>query len=379
MVEKSRHAEIAGAGIAGLTAAAVLAKRGWTVRVHERGSDLREIGAGIFIWENAYKALEEVEAIEELSKTWERVDRHTLRDYKNRVLQSDWLRNSVLYTAKRQDLHRSLANAARAAGAEIVTSSPVAAARPEGILVLDSGEQLQADLVIGADGVHSRVRDSLDLAIAKSNMRDGCGRYLVSRQEGDPVNHTTEVWSGGRRLGIAPVSPDDVYLFLCAPEKDELATHQTPFDPELWTTTYPDFKELIERIPTGNDSRWAPFYEVVCRSWSEGRVAIIGDAAHAMAPNLGQAACVSMANAVALGQALTKYDDVPTALEVWEQAEREMTETTQNFARWYGRMGTQWPRPLEDARSLLVKTVLSRPGFQHKINAAATYYPQLDV
>ena len=252
---RKRTVEIAGGGIAGLTAAAVLAKYGWSVRVHERASELREIGAGIFIWENALRSLEEIGALDELSQNWHRVDNHQLRDHKGQLLQDNWLHNSRLYTARRTDLHRAIANAARRAGAEILTSSSVSHARPDGVLVLENGEEIEADLIIGADGVNSRVRDSLDLALVKVNLRDGCGRYLVPRKPEDSDGITTEAWVGGRRIGIAPVSEDEVYLFLCGPEKDRGARDQTPFKPQTWIESYPQYRDYIERIPTDGQTR----------------------------------------------------------------------------------------------------------------------------
>lgn len=375
---KRRSAEIAGGGIAGLMAAAVLGNRGWTVRVHERAPELREIGAGIFIWENAIKGLEEIGALEELAKDWERVDNHELRDHRGRTLQSNWLRNTRLYTAKRTSLHRALANAAEGAGAELVTNSSVRAATPDGVLYLDSGQEVTADLVIGADGVHSRVRDSLDLVLKKVNLRDGCGRYLVPRLPGDPVNQTIEEWHGGRRLGIAPVSPDDVYLFLCAPDDDIEAIAQYPFDPESWARSYPRYREVLQRIPRYPEGRWAPFYETTVRSWVSGRVALLGDAAHSMAPNLGQAACVAMTNAISLGQALDRWEDVPTALQRWEASERRVSDDTQRYSHLYGSVGTHWPSALEGVRSLLIKTVGRSKRVQRRINAAATYYPTIE-
>lgn len=372
---QQRRAEIAGGGIAGLTAAAVLAKYGWSVRVHERASELREIGAGIFIWENALRSLEEIGAAEELSAHWHRVENHQLRDHKGTLLQDNWLRNSRLYTARRTDLHRAIANAARRAGVEIVTSSPVAFARPEGVLVMEGGEEIRADLVIGADGVNSRVRDSLDLSLIKVNLRDGCGRYLVPRKPEDGDGITTEAWVAGRRIGIAPVSEDQVYLFLCGPEKDRGASDQNPFKPEPWIESYPQYRDYIERIPRDGQTRWAPFYEVETKSWKSGRVALLGDAAHAMAPNLGQAACVSMTNAIALAYALEREHDVERALEQWEQSERRVADATQRYSRLYGRIGTRWPKGLQAFRSLLLRTVMRAPAVQHRVNSAATYFP----
>ena len=76
MSSPTRHAEIAGGGLAGLTTATALAQRGWSVRLHERGRELREIGAGIFMWENALRVLEEIGAFDEAVHRAERIDSH---------------------------------------------------------------------------------------------------------------------------------------------------------------------------------------------------------------------------------------------------------------------------------------------------------------
>src|SRR5215468_6451746 len=103
-----RHAEIAGAGFAGLAAACALAQRGWSVRVHERADRLRTTGAGIYIYENGLRVLE------------------------------------------------ALAEQAKKAGVEIMLNSTGVSALPDGALTLADGTTRQADLVIGADGTGSR-------------------------------------------------------------------------------------------------------------------------------------------------------------------------------------------------------------------------------
>ena len=119
------HIEVAGAGLAGLTAATALARRGWSVRVHERSPELREIGAGIYLWENALRALEEVGAYDAVAARGERIHSPELRDHHHRLLQREWLREGRLYTIPRRELHTALADAAQAAGVEIRTSSAV--------------------------------------------------------------------------------------------------------------------------------------------------------------------------------------------------------------------------------------------------------------
>lgn len=371
------HVEIAGAGLAGLTMASALALRGWDVRVHERGRELREIGAGIYLWENALRALEAVGAYDAVAAAGERINSPELRDHRHRLLQQEWLRDGRLYTIPRRSLHAALVDAAKVAGVEIVTSSPVAGASAEGGLELMDGTMLPADLVIGADGVHSRVRETLGLTAKITNLRDGCGRHLIPRTAEDPVNVAQEEWSGGRRIGIVPSSLEWTYIFLCCPESDIEGIQQQPFNRATWIDSFPNYRSQLERIPDMPEGRWAAFYDVVTWGWYRGRAAIVGDAAHAMSPNLGQAACVAMTNSVALAQSLD-VNDVDRALEVWQRSEKPVVDRVQRYSRFYGRIGTAWPPSLLDVRSALVWSLAKAKPVQRRIQFAAGYFPSLD-
>ncbi|MCV7103522.1 FAD-dependent monooxygenase [Mycobacterium palustre] len=372
------HVEIAGAGLAGLTAAAALASRGWSVRVHERGRELREIGAGIYLWENALRALEAVGAYDEVLSGGERISSPELRDHRHRLLQREWLRHGRLITIPRRALHAALVNAARRAGAHIETNSPVAGAHPFGALELTDGTLLPADVVIGADGVHSRVRESLGLTRKIVNLGDGCGRHLIPRTPEDPVNVVMEQWNGARRIGVVPSSPEWTYVFLCGPERDTACTEQQPFNRETWIRSFPHFRSQLERIPDVPEGRWAAFYDVTTTGWRKGRAVIIGDAAHAMSPNIGQAACMAMVNSVALAQALDRYEP-DDALALWERVERPVTARVQRYSRLYGRVGTQWPDRLLDLRSALIWSLGKARPVQRRIQFAAGYFPALDT
>ena len=371
-----RHAEIAGAGIAGLTAAAVLAQRGWSVRVHEKADELREIGAGIFVWENGIRVLESIGAFEAATARAEPVRYWELRDQRRRLLQGSWMMAGArLYLILRTELHQALADAATAAGAEIVTGSVVSHATRDGELVLEDGSTLRGDLVVAADGVYSRVRDALQLGLVVRDLQDGCSRHLITRSGRDPKGITIEYWHGGRRIGICPCSPDRVYVYLCCPARD-IAGRAKPLDRETWIETFPHLGDVVGRIP--DIGRWACFYDAACHSWSAGRVALVGDAAHAMSPQLGQGACVAMANALALGQALDLTDDVPTALQIWERSERWVTDATQRYSRIYGKIGITWTDRLLDVRSALVWMLGRSELIQKKANVAAHHFPRLD-
>jgi 2-polyprenyl-6-methoxyphenol hydroxylase-like FAD-dependent oxidoreductase len=368
-----RHAEVAGAGIAGLTVAAALAQRGWSVRVHERGSEPREIGAGIFVWENGLRALEAIGAIERATARAEPIDRWELRDERGRRLQGSWMQGAGrLNLILRTELHRALADVCLRSDVDIVTNSSVSYATADGELLLEGGESHRADLIVGADGVYSRIRDALQLSVGVRDLQDGCGRHLIPRTDSDPKNVTLEYWDAGRRIGICPCSTEDVYVYLCCPAED-VEGREKPLNVDSWARSFPGFRDVLERIP--DVGRWATFHDVVTRAWRCGRVALVGDAAHAMSPNLGQGANVAMTSGVSLAHALETYADVPSALEAWELRERPVVEATQRYSRMYGRIGTSWPAWALDARSALVWGIGRSKRLQNKINAATFHFP----
>lgn len=375
------HAEIAGAGLAGLACAAALAQRGWKVRVHEKSKQLREIGAGLYCWKNALDALRELGVYEKVAATG--VASHVprlLQDHMGREinLRRDDDPAPELIVVLRTELHRILAERAVECGAEIVTDSPVLGADPEGRLEFRDGLGPKVDLVVGADGVFSRVRDSLKLATQVADLRDGCGRHLIPRRPGDSLNdQRIEMWNGGRRIGMAPVSKDQHYVFLCCPESDIAGRTQQPFNLEAWIESHPQHREYLERLPRHPAEHWRPFFNVTCSSWSRGRVCIVGDAAHGMAPNLGQGACVAIVNAVVLARAVSASSDVMAALKQWEAVERPYIDKTQRMSFLYGAVGTRWPRQALGLRSRILPLLARTDLFQHSLRVAVTHQPGL--
>lgn len=377
----ARRAEIAGAGLAGLAAAAALAQRGWEVKVHERGKELREIGAGIYLWQNALDALRDLGVYDKVAESGVRSEKpRLLQDHKGKevVIRRDGDPDPELIVILRTELHRILADRAIAAGVEIVTNSHVLGADPEGRLEFSDGLGPKVDLVVGADGVFSRVRDSIRLTERIVDLKDGCGRHLIPRQSGDSLNsRRIEMWNGGRRIGMAAASNDHHYVFLCCPENDIQGRMQQPFNLEAWVDSHPNYQEYLKRLPRHPEEYWRPFFNVACSAWSRGNVCIVGDAAHGMSPNLGQGACVAITNATVLARAVSQSGDIPAALTRWENAERPYIDQTQRMSYLYGYVGTRWPHKLLGLRSRILPLLAKTNRFQRNLRCAVDHRPAI--
>ena len=338
-----RHAEIAGAGFAGLTAACALAQRGWSVRVHERGQRLRTTGAGIYIYENGLRVLAAVGAYAAAIEGAPFAHTREVRDDRNRVISVHRWEGSRVFSIVRQTVINALAAAAERAGVEIVTGSVAAAAGADGELLLADGRTLKADLIVGADGSNSAVREAVGLLWKRKFLVDGATRLLISKTEQERLaadaGTTVEYWSGTRRVLYTPCSENDVYIALTMLDRDETAK-ATPVRKDAWKRWFPHLEPLIERF--GEQGRYDRFDLIKLRRWSAGRVALVGDAAHAQPPNIGQGGGCAMMNALSLAVHLERHADVSAALAAWEKNERPITEHAQRISYLLG-LPTTWP------------------------------------
>jgi 2-polyprenyl-6-methoxyphenol hydroxylase-like FAD-dependent oxidoreductase len=369
------HAEIAGAGIGGLTAATALALRGWAVRVHEQAPELRDIGVGTSIWANGHHVLAAIGALDQVLQAGTKIIRIEVRDNQNRLLRADNLAGDARgLVILRADLYRTLVDAARRAGVEIVVNSTIVAADPSGALMTADGQRLPGDLIIGADGYHSKVRDSLGLAEEVGFVTDAyIGRTIIPRDDTNQPGTIQEYWAGTRCCGVLSCG-DFNYMFLSAPEdcphnSEEVRTQSIAA--QAWSADFPFLDHLFQQIK--GKVIWGRYPIVRCRAWSQGRVALIGDAAHGMPSTLAQGAGCAMSNALALAEAVTGASDIPKALTDWESRERTVTEITQRWAVLYLTLLKRWPDNLRDMRAAIMAEAFASPGIRDHFTTAARH------
>lgn len=333
-----RHAEIAGAGFAGLIAGIALRQRGWTVRIHEASRELRAFGAGIFIWENGLRVLQAIGAYHEVIGGAHEAGVYETR-HGNRLIATRAFPASAgtrMITMTRQHLYAAILRAARREGVDIITGSTVVGATPKGVLLTEDGGQYQADLVVGADGVKSRVRDSVGLLKERNVYGDGIIRVLAPRMKRElgpgPWDHVIDFWNlehRSLRILYVPCNEDDLYLAMMAPVTDREAS-SIPVRQDIWIESFPQLEPVLRKVVVGG--RYDAYETSKLIRWSSGQVAIVGDAAHAMAPTLGQGAGTAIVNALALAINVSEDDNLQEALQKWENQERPLTEYTQDMS-----------------------------------------------
>ncbi|MFB6978470.1 FAD-dependent oxidoreductase [Streptomyces scopuliridis] len=333
MSDQARHAEVAGAGFAGLTVSIALARKGWSVRLHEQNDELRDFGAGILLWRNAMLALEVIGVAATIR------ERGVLPDSYDTSLNGELVSEEIpgfpYWAITRPELHALLTDAAREVGVEIVAGSKAVAAEPAGVLVLEDGSRLEADLVVATDGAGSAVRNSLPALVQeRKKYQDGVCRVLIPRPDefkGEEWDRVIDFWTlepDAMRILFIATGPDTIYMGMMASTANERAS-RIPIDVEVWSERFPHLASAIELAGVATGGRHDAYQTNKVTPWSDNRVVLVGDAAHAMCPALGQGASVGIVNAVELAHTLDQYDDITEALAIWEERERPMSDAAQ--------------------------------------------------
>jgi salicylate hydroxylase len=329
---------IIGGGIGGLTAARALCRRGIEVAIYESAPELREIGAGVALGPNAMKVLRSLGLEDDVRAIAGRWDWALTRNGKTgRVIsktgreQQASLFGSAGATAHRADLLDVLSNSVPS---ELVTlgtrcigvepDGPVAVAR------FEDGTEVEADLIVGADGIHSAVRASLFGPDAPRFTGKICYRSVVpvDAVPGGPPPNDNAQWLGPHgTIVLYPVRRDELINVVCHYD-DEGYRH------ESWVSRC-EQAEVLERYRGWHESllrifsagevwyKWALYDRDPIPRWTRGRVGVLGDAAHPMLPYLGQGACQAIEDGCVLAAALAAEPADPVAgLALYERSRR---------------------------------------------------------
>ena len=334
---EARSIAIVGGGIGGLAATASLLRAGFDVQVYERASGLSEVGAGVQVSPNASRVLHRLGLAEELAKTgvhplaW-----HQRRWDDGRTLLRAPLAEPVEarfgfphYQMHRADLLSALAGAVPAERVHLGHRLSDLEERGERVVArFDNGATAEADLLVGSDGIHSKVREIL---FGPDRPRfTGCSAYrgLVPA---DRLRHlglevTAQVWMGpGRHFVHYFVSAGRLVNFVAVIEQEAWTREDWTDRGEIGDAlaAYEGWHPQVRAILGAVDETfiWALFDRAPLERWSAGRVTLLGDACHPMLPFGAQGAAQAIEDGATLTACLIDEagEDIPGALRRYER------------------------------------------------------------
>ncbi|MFL6075240.1 MAG: FAD-dependent oxidoreductase [Mycobacteriales bacterium] len=375
-----RHAVVAGAGIAGLATAAALTRTGWRVTVLERAEGPGDAGAAISLWGNALRALDRLDLGDRVREVGGRPGTGgSLRRPDGRHLVRpaavDGMGVEVVLLL-RADLHRLLR--AAVPDGSLHLGVPVTGLAARGVRAGD--REIAADLVVGADGIHSTVR-SAGWPDASGPRYAGYTTWRGVTARPVPGEYG-ETWGRGARFGAVPLRDGRVYWYATANRPEGVAD----VDPHAevarrFAGWHPLVPALIAATEPENvlhlDVREAPALD----SYVAGHTVLVGDAAHAMTPDLGQGACQAIEDAVVLAAELRTADGpaaVAAALRRYDLARRPRTRGVARTARRLGRFGQVDGRLATALRDLAVRLTPPRAAARSLGRVAGWTPPTLD-
>ncbi|HJQ31010.1 MAG TPA: FAD-dependent monooxygenase [Pyrinomonadaceae bacterium] len=362
---------IVGGGIGGLTLALALGREGFEPEVYEQAPELLEVGAGIAVWPNAFKVLERLGLGESVLAR------------AGHITEARWLgSDGPLYNTFRFPRTGAPAVALRRADLQ----SALVGALSEGRLRLGKtflkyeeegnevrafftdGSEVVCDVLVGADGLHSRVRAQLLGVGGGEPVYRGYNVWRgVARLEHASLHEGTalEVYGRGRRFGVGPLGLGRTGWWATANEPE--GTPEAPAEHaqklsrlfEGWPSPVP---ELIAATPSEHILRNAAYDRTAAGAWVRGRATLLGDAVHPMTPNLGQGGCQAVEDAAVLARCLAKYGDAARALPAYESLRRRRAERVARYSRLYGAVGQLEGRAATALRARLLSSVPEAVG-----------------
>ncbi len=366
---------VIGGGIGGLTAALALRQFQIEPDVYEQAPALLDVGAAIAIWPNAMRVLGRLGLSQRLLEKAGVIQEIRWLDQNGRLINRVSISDNIedpkfpAVALHRADLQSILLHALPQTSIHL-GSALVDQKEEDGKIVVHfaNGHSTSADFLIGADGIHSRLR-----------------RELLN--EGSPVYRGYTVWRGisslipssippgtaieiqgrGKRFGIGPVGLGRVGWWASANaantsptaeernadrktwKQGESIASNRPHDTQkellrLFDGWYRPILQLVEATPSSSILKTGAFDRRATRRWGRGRMTLLGDAIHPTTPNLGQGGCMAIEDAMLLARCFHKYGMTDNALRSYEQRRYRRTSAITKYSRHYGSVG-QWQSP----------------------------------
>jgi 2-polyprenyl-6-methoxyphenol hydroxylase-like FAD-dependent oxidoreductase len=361
---------IIGGGIGGLTTAIALRQFGFDPQVYEQAPALLDVGAAIAIWPNAMRVLQKLKLADAVLEHAGQIKAIQWLDQNGRLINSvsltDLIAKSPAVALHRADLQEILLQALPPGCIHLGNSfTDYNQNIDQMVLSFANGNSIETDVLVGADGIHSRVRTKF-LNHAPPNYRG----YMVWRGIAQnapaslPKETAIELHGKGKRFGIGPVGIGRIGWWAAANAANTSTTaEERSGDRKTWKQGehvsskqtqdtrrellrlfdgwHRPVLQLIEATPSGSILKTGAFDRPSSRLWGQQSVTLLGDAIHPMTPNFGQGGCMAIEDAMILARSFEKYGAEERTLRRYEEFRRSRTKDVTRYSRLYGAIG-QW-------------------------------------
>ena len=368
------RAVIVGAGIGGLAAAVALRRVGVETVTVERVGEIGEVGAGLSIWSNAVNALRELAVADKVvaqASVVERISSHTLSGRFIGVTELSEISRTA--GAPCVCVHRAVLQ--RVLLEELPPESVRTGERCVGFedssAVLEDGARVEGDVVVGADGIRSVVRERLHEAAMPRYAGYTCWRGICADSGVLEERSALLAVGSGMQFGLWPCGAGQLYWFLTknAPAGTVRGKTDVVALARAWGLIHKIVEGTAEEAIVQSDI----FDRPPLKWWGRGRATLLGDAAHATTPNLGQGACQALEDAVVLADSFRRLEPVEAALREYERRRIPRTSTIVRNSWQSGRM-LQMDRPaLEAVRNWLMGSSLGKRLSRRMFEELLTY------
>lgn len=350
---------IIGGGIGGLTLGNILKQHNLNFTIYESAPEIKPVGSGIMMAINAMQIFETLGLKEKIEKAGNKIHGISVTDEKlkliskTNVLKLEKKYNSCNVAIHRADLQRILAENIGFENIKLNHSLKEIQTDKNYLLNFENGTEVESATVFGADGIHSKIRNQIFGTGTIRNTGQICWRGLVEFDLPEQFHHEAiEAWGKGKRIGFVKMTDRKIYWYAVINKRiykryNSLSENFHGFDPLII--------DIIESTLQGNIILNDIIDLSPIPNWHSGNLCLIGDAAHATTPNLGQGACQAIEDAYIIGKLLEKNKDFNFIFEQFQKIRRKKVDHVVNTSLKIGQI-SQWEKGTH-LRNLMMRLI----------------------
>ncbi|WP_247234602.1 FAD-dependent monooxygenase [Telluribacter sp. SYSU D00476] len=336
---------ITGGGIAGLTTAIALKRIGIHAVVYEAAPTIKAVGAGIGLAANAMKGFQKLGIDHAIMQEGRLLDALVIKDERGRqITKTDTLASSQKYGADNFTIHRARLHQVLMSyldDADVHTNKRLLHFERSGSKVqlhFADGSQEWVDYLIAADGIHSPVRQQLLPTATTRYAGYTCWRAVID-YPADHLREASETWGPMGRFGVVPLKDNKLYWYACVKAREnDIRYKNFKVDDLLQTfgSYHPPIPEVLQNTRT-EQLIWNDIADLApLPQYAFDTILLIGDAAHATTPNMGQGACQAIEDAVILADVIQRAPTLPDAFREFERLRMARTQYIVKQSRLIG-------------------------------------------